>query len=300
MQFCYHFTQINAGHPQDYDGKTFYFVDKPAEGVICVVCRALAHNPVQATCCGKIYCAQCIKKWKTRSKSCPTCRSKEESSPPFNVFPDRRAYQDVSTLAVFCPNWKDGCSKKMELAEVDNHLTSDNGCLFQVVDCSNKCGHSVWRACMFQHISECPLRRMKCQYCPFISFHEQVTGDHLKECPNYPFECPRKCGAQSLTRSTVLTHQEVCPLQQVECEYKRFGCAVYPSRKDMKRHLQTSVESHLRLTKKKVEEQEVQLREVEERAERGEVQLREAARERQRMNETIAHLVDRVEQLELK
>ena len=58
----------------------------------------------------------------------------------------------------------------------------------------------------------------------------------------------------------------------------------------MERHLQTSVQDHLRLTKMRVEEQEVQLREVEERGER----------ERQRMNETIARLVDRVEQLELK
>ena len=131
--------------------------------------------------------------------------------------------------------------------------------------------------------SECHLRHEKCQYCPLDSTYEQVTGAHLKECPGYPLNCPNKCGAQDLTRSTVPAHREVCPLQQVECEYKHFGCAVVVLRKEVEKHLQTSVEIHLQLTKNKVEEQ-----------------LREAARERQRMNEIIARLVDRVEQLELK
>ena len=299
-----HACNLIAGHPQDYDGKTFYFVDKPAEGVICVVCRALAHNPVQATCCGKIYCAQCIEKWKTRSMSCSTCRSTEESSPPFNVFPDRRAHQDVSTLTVCCPNWRDGCGKKMELAEVDNHLTSDNGCPFQVVDCGNKCGHSAWRSCIPKHMaSECPLRRMKCQYCRFISFHDQVTGDHLKECPNYPFDCPRKCG-QSLTRSTVLAHQEVCPLQEVECEYKNFGCDVALLRKDITKHLHTSAQDHLQLTKRRLERMEAQLEEERTKRQWIEAQFKavdaKAERERERVNEAIAHLVDKIEHLELK
>ena len=121
--------------------------------------------------------------------------------------------------------------------------------------------------------SECRLRHEKCQYCPLVSTYEQVTGAHLKECPSYPLNCPNKCGAQGLTRSTVPAHREVCPLQQVECEYKRFGCAVVLLRKEVEGHLQTSVENHLRLTKQKVEEQETLARQMEallqkERAER--------------------------------
>ena len=68
-------------------------------------------------------------------------------------------------------------------------------------------------------------------------------------------------------------------MQRVECEYKRFGCAVVLPRKDMAEHLKTSVEAHLQMTKRRVEE-------MEEKAER--------------MNDIIACLVDRVEQLELK
>ena len=86
-------------------------------------------------------------------------------------------------------------------------------------------------------------------------------------------------------------------MQRMECEYKRFGCVIVLPRKDMVEHLQTSVESHLRLTKRRVEEQE-------EKSERQETRLKDveerAEREGQRLSEVIACLVDRVEQLELK
>ena len=97
----------------------------------------------------------------------------------------------------------------------------------------------------------------------------------------------------------------------MECEYKRFGCAVVLPRKDIAEHLKTSVQAHLQMTKRRVEEQEVRLQEQEvclqeEKAERQLMEVRlkhkveEAEIERQRMNEAIARLVSRVEQLELK
>ena len=281
-------------------------MERPPEGLICAVCYALANDPVQATCCGKIYCTRCIEKWKTRANSCPACRSTEQSDPPFNVFRDRKTHKDIQSLPVHCPNWKDGCDKKMDLSEVDNHLTSDNGCHLQVVDCGNKCGHKDMRTAVKKHMTfECHLRHERCQYCPLISTYEQVTGAHLKECPSYPLNCPKKCSTQGLTRSTVPTHREVCPLQQVECEYKRFGCTVVLLRKEVERHLQTSVEIHLQMTTRRLaemDELETRLHEVEnhlrltkKKVEEQEVQLREAARERQRMNRTIARLVNRME-----
>ena len=145
----------------------------------------------------------------------------------------------------------------MDLSDVENHLSSDNGCSFHVVECGNKCGHKEKRATVKKHMTnECRLRREKCKYCLLISTHEEVTGAHLEECPNYPLNCPNRCGAGGITRSTVPAHREVCPLQQVECEYKRFGCTVVLLRKDIAEHLKTSVESHLQLTKRRVEEME--------------------------------------------
>ena len=169
------------GHPQDYAGKSYHFVERPPEGLVCAVCQALSHDPVQANCCGKIFCARCIEEWKTRGNSCPMCRSTEQSDPPFNVFRDRNALQRITSLVVYCPNWKDGCNKKMELSEVEKHVTSVNCFL----------------------------------------------------------------------------------LSPVECEYKRFGCAVILPRKDIKGHLQSSVENHLRMTMKRVTEMEGRVVELE-------------------------------------
>ena len=98
-------------------------------------------------------------------------------------------------------------------------------------------------------------------------------------------------------------------MQRVECEYKRFGCAIVLPRKDMSEHLKTSVEAHLKMTKRRVEEMEEKAERmndviaclVEEKAERERREMKERAeREKQRMNDVIARLVDRVEQLELK
>ena len=93
-------------------------------------------------------------------------------------------------------------------------------------------------------------------------------------------------------------------MQRVECEYKRFGCAIVLPRKDMAEHLKTSVEAHLQMTKRRVEEMEgkaererQRVNKMEERAERERQEMKEKA---YRMNDVIARLMDRVEQLELK
>ena len=106
---------------------------------------------------------------------------------------DKNARQQIISLTVYCPKWKEGCDKKMELSEVESHFTSNNCFL----------------------------------------------------------------------------------LQPVECEYKRFGCAIVLPRKDMAEHLKTSMEAHLQMTKRRVEEQEVHLQEQEVRLQEQEVHLQE-------------------------
>ena len=76
-------------------------------------------------------------------------------------------------------------------------------------------------------------------------------------------------------------------MQRMECEYKRFGCAIVLPRKDMAEHLKTSVEAHLQMAKRRVEE-------MEEKAERERQEMEEKV---ERLNDVIARLV---EQLELK
>ena len=229
------------------------------------------------------------------------CRSTEQSQRPFSVFEDRRAYRDVQNLKVHCPN---NCGKKMELSAIEKHLMSDNGCPDEIVECANKCGYKESRGTVKKHMtSECHLRQEKCKYCSLVSTHTHITGVHLEECSNYPLNCPNKCGAQDVTRSTVSAHQDLCPLQQVECEYKGLGCPIVLLRKNVAAHLKTSVEAHLQMTKRRVEEQEVRLQEEKVERQLMEVRLRDvkerAERDRQTLDEVIAYFVHR-EQLEIK
>ena len=185
----------------------------------------------------------------------------------------------------------------MDLSDVKDHLMSDKGCPVQVVDCTNKCGHKERRATLKKHMTnECRLRRWQCQYCPLVSSHEQATGAHLEVCPNYPLDCPNKCGAQGITRSTVPVHREVCPLQRVECEYKRFSCAVVLPRKDIAEHLKTSMQAHLQMTKRRVEEQEVYLQEQEVRLQKQEVHLKIVEKRTEREHQAMREKVEKQEQ----
>ena len=91
-----------------------------------------------------------------------------------------------------------------------------------------------------------------------------------------------------------LTSDNCFLFQRVECEYKRFGCAKVLLRKDMAEHLKTSVEAHLLMTKRKVEEQEVRLQEQEVHLQEQEVRfqeqevcLQEEKAERQLMKEDM-------------
>ena len=93
---------------------------------------------------------------------------------------------------------------------------------------------------------------------------------------------------------------KVSSMQRVECEYKQFGCAIVLPRKDMAEHLKTSLEAHLQMTKRRVEEQELRLQEERDERQLLEVQLKKMEEKAKRERERFACLVDRVDQLELK
>ena len=76
--------------------------------------------------------------------------------------------------------------------------------------------------------------------------------------------CVCVCVCVCIYVCTASAHQKNCPHQQVECEYKHFNCDVVLQMKEYAdlQH-QTSVQAHLQLTKRIVEEQAVRLQEQE-------------------------------------
>ena len=120
-------------YTSEYKQKKVYFPSNPPEWLFCSICQALAVSPMQATCCGKLYCEACVQQWKQRSNTCPTCRSTATSQSKFDLFVDRNAQQHINNLLVLCQNVEDGCRERMELSDLDHHLNSEKGCKFQLM-----------------------------------------------------------------------------------------------------------------------------------------------------------------------
>ena len=79
----------------------------------------------------------------------------------------------------------------MELSELENHLTSDNGCPFQVAECGN----------------ECHLRSQQCQ--SLVPTHDVITGANLGERPKSSLEQEVRLQEQASPQE-----QEVIPQEQ--------------------------------------------------------------------------------------
>ena len=95
----------------------------------------------------------------------------------------------------------------MELSELENHLTSDNGCPFQVVECGNKCGHSAWRSHIPKHMAtECHLQSDQCQ--SLVPTHDVVTKANLGERPKSSLEQEVRLQEQASPQEQEVSHQE--------------------------------------------------------------------------------------------
>lgn len=83
----------------------------------CPICLLVQREPVQVSCCGKIFCKTCIQKIKQDSKPCPTCKETR-----YATFRDKSHQQSLYAFRVACSNRNDGCSWKGELGALEKHL----------------------------------------------------------------------------------------------------------------------------------------------------------------------------------
>ena len=134
-------------------GYDCFFLDDPPSDLICPICRLVARNPHQASCCGKIYCHECFCQLQQRSKwlfRCANCREEEPS-----VFPDRKTAGQINSLRTACPNREGGCDWRGAVRDLDMHL----------------------RRCDFADI-ECPFRHLGCFLRPLrkdLAEHEEAN-----------------------------------------------------------------------------------------------------------------------------
>ena len=243
--------------PTDYGGYEFAFVEPPPDRCICNICHHPSREPfMTGECCqGQTICKSCLDQWQQirGARVCPVCNKEGD----FNSYPNYHIKREIKNLKVYCINKEKGCEWQDVLNDINNHL---DGCQFGEVKCSNECGKMIERQFLTSHVeTECPRRKVNCQYCHDIGEHQFIEGQHQEECPKLLLPCPNKCKAGSVPREDMEGHRKECPFEMIQCEYHNVGCEVSIARKDQKKHENDEMKEHLMMTKNELTDTKAQL-----------------------------------------
>lgn len=160
-------------------GHDCHFLEEPPSDLICPICRLVARDPHQVSCCGKIYCKTCFLELESRSRwmfRCANCRE-EEPSP----FPDRKTAGQVNALRVACSQRDDGCVWRGALRDYPSHAGrceyADINCPFSTIGCRSrplrKDSHAHMETSLHTHL-DLAVRRIS-------ELEDQVRSDHSNQ-----------------------------------------------------------------------------------------------------------------------
>ena len=228
-------------------GYDYEFVQTPSDTLICQICHCPSKEPHLSVCCGHTFCKSCLeaaKGVKSVTNACPMCRNEH-----FVTVPNKQTDRIIRSLHVYCSNKKKGCEWQGEVNAITSHLNNRDGCQFQEINCPNDCGVAYQRKHLTSHVeTECPQRKVKCQYCHDTGKHQFIEGQHKEKCPKLPLPCPSKCEIDCIPRDELRKHINICPLQLIQCKYHIVGCEAIMARKDQKKHNKEMMEEHLSLS----------------------------------------------------
>ena len=232
-------------------GYDYEFVHTPSDTLICQICHFPSKEPHLSACCGHTFCKLCLEAAKSVTfvaRSCPMCRSEQ-----FATIPNKQADRVIRGLLVYCSNKNLGCKWQGELNNMTAHMSNNDGCQFHEISCPNDCGTLHQRQYLTNHVeTECPRRKINCQYCHNTGEHRFIKGWHKQECPKFPLPCPNSCGVDYIHRDEIRKHISNCPFQLIQCKYHMIGCEVIMARKDQKEHNKEMMEEHLSLSVNKI------------------------------------------------
>lgn len=137
-------------------GYDLFFLEEPPSDLICPICRLVAKDPYQVSCCGKIYCCSCFTELEQRSKWMFRCANCRDDDP--QTFPDRKTKGQINSLRVACTKRDDGCTWRGALREMEGHM----------------------KTCEFADIA-CPFSSIGCQYKPLRKDVEQHEEMNLRQ-----------------------------------------------------------------------------------------------------------------------
>ncbi|KAM9825546.1 TNF receptor-associated factor 6 isoform X1 [Syngnathus typhle] len=202
----------------------------------CPICLMALRNAIQ-TPCGHRFCKSCIEKSiRDTGQRCPV---DNEMLLEDQLFPDNFAKREILSLTVRCPNA--GCTDKMELRNLENHLAQ---CPFATVPCP-QCQEAVRKSHFENHKTiECQRRPMSCPDCVACFVYEEREL-HEQQCPFASIKC-QYCELD-LIRDQMESHCDTdCPKAPIACTFSTFGCKERMQRHNLAQHMQEFTQMHMR------------------------------------------------------
>ncbi|XP_077569196.1 TNF receptor-associated factor 6 [Stigmatopora nigra] len=210
--------------------------DPPLEAKYeCPICLMALRNAIQ-TPCGHRFCKTCIEKSiRDTGQRCPV---DNEMLLEEQLFPDNFAKREILSLTVRCPNT--GCSDKMELRHLENHLAQ---CPFATVPCP-QCQESIRKTYLEEHKTiECRRKLMSCPDCVATFPYEEMEL-HEQQCPFANIKC-QYCDLD-LIRDQIDSHCDTdCPKAPIACTFSTFGCKERMQRHNLAQHMQEFTQMHM-------------------------------------------------------
>ena len=247
-------------------GYEYEFLDDPMPAkYLCMICTKVLKDAHLTDCCGQNFCGSCLNNWFSRpkkDKTCPHCQQK-----PIYIL-NREKINEINKLRICCTHYKEGCDWVGELRALDQHLELVTGCACVKIECpysqdsvggretySFPC-HLIRRKDLKTHMQEeCEYRPYKCEHCGHEDTYVTITKgnlvgfsrqkSHYDKCSEYPLPCPNKCGTETIKRKDIDNHCKSCPLQPLDCPFKRAGCTEKIVRKDMENHMEHNTQRHI-------------------------------------------------------
>ncbi|XP_057689037.1 TNF receptor-associated factor 6 isoform X2 [Corythoichthys intestinalis] len=202
----------------------------------CPICLMALRNAIQ-TPCGHRFCKTCIEKSiRDTGQRCPV---DNEMLLEDQLFPDNFAKREILSLTVRCPNT--GCTDKMELRHLENHLAQ---CPFATLPCP-QCQESVRKIYLEEHKTiECRRKLMSCPDC-VATFAYEERELHEQQCPFASIKC-QYCELD-LIRDQMDSHCDTdCPKAPIACTFSTFGCKERMQRHNLAQHMQEFTQMHMR------------------------------------------------------
>ena len=161
-------------------------VSDVSEDYVCGLCKHVAREPHDTSCCGETVCKACITPILEDKKPCPFYEAK------LTIWLNVKYQRRILALEVRCTMKDRGCEWTGKLEGLEAHLDVNTGdCEYVDVECLNRCDLPVEKRNLPTHLANyCPKREFACQYCNFKATFEVVTNDHWPQCSFYPVPCP--------------------------------------------------------------------------------------------------------------